>query len=247
MRGGLDASGQLVGAGLRRPRRRSQPSRLQRARHGAGRPAHRAAQDDPGARPGLVAVGHVRRAASPADDARREPAAGVGDAAAHRQPARSRRAAGDLRVGVVHRRAGGGGQGRPGGVPAAALHRVDRGRQRFQARPVDRGARCHAEGLRVGRAPVAEGPRLRRRSSPAAASPTPIAARPWPRRSSRSRSTGAPDTCGPSASSVPTTAAWSSTPRRCAARSSAGCCTRSAGRCTRRCGSTPRRSPAWTG
>ena len=121
------------------------------------------------------------------------------------------------------------------------LHRLDRGRQRLQARPVDRRARCHARRPTGGTPARRRRPRLGARSSPAAASPTPIAARPWPRRSSRSRSTGAPGTCGPSASSAPTTAAWSSTPRRCAARSSAGCCTRSAARCTRRCGSTPQK------
>ena len=49
-------------------------------------------------------------------------AAGVGNAASHRQPARSRRPAGDVRVRVVHRRARGGGEGRSGRVPPEAAH-----------------------------------------------------------------------------------------------------------------------------
>ncbi len=49
-----------------------------------------------------------------------------GDAAAHRQPARSERPAIDIRVGIVHRRSGGGGEGRSAGIP----HEVDPGRHR---------------------------------------------------------------------------------------------------------------------
>ena len=60
MRGGLDAQGNLVALRLRRARRRSQSSRLQRARHGADRAAHRHAARDAGARRRGDAVGDVR-------------------------------------------------------------------------------------------------------------------------------------------------------------------------------------------
>ena len=51
--------------------------------------------------------------------------------------------------------------------------------------------------------------------------------------------------CG--ASSAPTTAASSSTPRRCGIRSRARSCRRSAARCTKKCSSTSHASRAWTG
>ena len=121
------------------------------------------------------------------------------------------------------------------------LSRRHRGRRRLPAGALDCRARCGAEGLRLGRPAVAEAARPTATSSPAAGWPTPSAARPWSRRSSRSRSTAAPGGCGPGGSSAPTTAGWSSTPRRCAARSSAACCTRSAAPSTRRCASTRRR------
>ena len=114
MRGGLDAQGNLVAldydaraadynhVGYNEPdtvliaqlmgRRRAEPAAA--ARH--------------------APVGDVRHP-EPAQDYRgREPAARVGNAASHRQPARSEWSAGDVRRRIVHRRAGGGGEGRPG-------------------------------------------------------------------------------------------------------------------------------------
>ena len=213
-------------ARLRRPGRGPQPSRLQRARHGAGRAVDGAAKGDAGARPGLDAVGHVRRAAPAPDHARGRAPARLGDAGPHRQPARPRRAAGDVRVRVVHRRARRRGQDRSGGVPAPVAGWRHRGRRRLPAGALDCRARCGAEGLGLGRQAVAEAAAPTATSSPAAGWPTPSAARPWSRRSSRSRSTAAPGGCGPDGSSAPTTADWSSIPRRCAGRSSAACCTR---------------------
>ena len=71
-----------------------------------------------GARARVHAIGHVRHPEPAHDDARRGAAARVGDAAAHRQPARPQWPAGDLCVRVVHRRARGGGESRSGRVPA---------------------------------------------------------------------------------------------------------------------------------
>ena len=51
-----------------------------------------------------------------------EPAAGLGDAAAHGKFARSQWSAVDLRVRVVHRRTGGRRESRPGGIPHEAPH-----------------------------------------------------------------------------------------------------------------------------
>ena len=50
----------------------------------------------------------------------------------------SQRSASHLRVRIVHRRAGSGGKGRPGRVPAEAPHRCHRRRRRFQAGALDR-------------------------------------------------------------------------------------------------------------
>ena len=65
-------------------------------------------------------------------------AAGVGDAGADGQPARSRRPAGDVCVRELHRRTGRGGQGRPGGVPSRAARARQRRRCRPQACALDR-------------------------------------------------------------------------------------------------------------
>ena len=123
MRGGLDAAGQSRRARLRGARCRSQSPRLQRARHGADRAADGIERGDAGPRRRLHAHRHVRHPESAHGHPRRVAAAGVGNAASHRQPARSKRTAGDVRVGVVHRRTGDGRQGRPGGVPPQAAGR----------------------------------------------------------------------------------------------------------------------------
>ena len=102
------------------------------------RPARGDAEAGAGPRRRSHAVGHVRDSQPSHGDARRRPAARVGNTAAHRQPARPERAPGDVRVGVVHRRAGGGSQGRPGGLPAAHAGGERGRRQRVQARAFDR-------------------------------------------------------------------------------------------------------------
>ena len=99
---------------------------------------------------------------SPHGDARRRPAAHLGDAAAHRQHARPERPAIDLRVGVVHRRARGGGESRPGGVPPETAHGRHRGRQRLQAGAIDRGGEGRRRGVRVGHARLSQDAGLRR-------------------------------------------------------------------------------------
>ena len=111
LRGGLDAQGKLVALEYDALRRRPQPPRLQRARHRADRAAHgQAARDSrPRAAPkrlrSCMRIPNQRmttHVVGAADD--------LGDAAAHRQPARPQRSAGDVRVRVVHRRARGGRQ-----------------------------------------------------------------------------------------------------------------------------------------
>ena len=86
-------AGQPRRARLRRARGRLQSPRLQRARHRADRAAHgHAARRRPPRGGAAHAVGHVRHPEPAHGDAGREPAARVGDAASHRQPARSRTA-----------------------------------------------------------------------------------------------------------------------------------------------------------
>ena len=68
----------------------------------------------------------------------------------------------DLRRRIVHRRAGGRGEGRSGRVPPAAAHGRHGRRQRLQARAFDRGAQGGGRGVRLGR-------RVRRRSRSAPA------------------------------------------------------------------------------
>ncbi len=72
------------------------------------------------------AVGHVRDPQPAHHGPRRRSAADLGDAGAHRQPARSERSAVDVCRRVVHRRDGGGGESRPGRVPPEAADRQHR-------------------------------------------------------------------------------------------------------------------------
>ena len=108
---------------------------------------------DAGPRRRRHAFGHVRHPEPAHGDPGREPAARVGDAASHRKPARSQRSAGDLRRRIVHRRAGGGGESRPGRVPHEAPHREHDRRQRVQAgalhRRASRRRRRRTAGTRV--------------------------------------------------------------------------------------------------
>ena len=98
------------------------------------------------------AVGHVRDSQSPHGRRGRQPAAGVGDAAAHRQPARSERSAVDVRRRVVHRRTGGGGEGRSGGIPPEAAHGQHRPTTAASsARGRLRCSRRRRRSLRLGR------------------------------------------------------------------------------------------------
>ena len=71
------------------------------------------------------AFGHVRDSQSPDGGRGRRPAARLGNAAAHRQSARSERSAVDVRRRIVHRRTGGGGESRSVGIP----HEAARGRR----------------------------------------------------------------------------------------------------------------------
>ena len=73
------------------------------------------------------AVGHVCHPQSAADDQCGGAAAGVGNAAQDRQPARPGWSAGDVCVRVVHRRTCGGGESGSARVPSEADHREHRG------------------------------------------------------------------------------------------------------------------------
>ena len=130
LRGGLDAQGKLVALEYDARALDYNHLWLQRARHRADRAAHgqaaREAREGSAETPSVMYAIPNRRmttrvVALPHD---------LGDAAAHRQPARSERAAGDVRLRVVHRRAGGGGQGRPGAVPPRHAG-AGQGRRRF--------------------------------------------------------------------------------------------------------------------
>ena len=170
-------AGQPRGARLRGARRRLQSPRLQRARHGAHRAADGPAPSNARGWWSRLAVGHVRDAEPAHGGSRGVAAARVGNAAPDRQPARSERTAGDVCRRVVHRRAGGGGQGRSGRVPSAASVGGQGRRQWFQAGALDRGRQGGGRGVQVGRTPVAAS-RTSARSSRVAASHTPIATRP---------------------------------------------------------------------
>ena len=133
------------------------------------------------------AFGHVRHTEPAHGYPGGESPAGLGDAAAHRKLAGSQRSAGDLRLRIVHRRAGGGGESRPGRVPPEAPHRQHRrmtaGSSGRAPSPSSRRRRRLMAGTRV----------LRRNRwapetfSPDAGSRTASAARRWSRRSPRSR------------------------------------------------------------
>ena len=77
-------------------------------------------------------------------------AAGLGDAAAHRQPARSQRPAGGVRVRVLHGRTGGGCRRRPDGLPHEAAGRQHHRRPRLQARALDCGPQGRGREVRLG-------------------------------------------------------------------------------------------------
>ena len=155
------------------------------------------------------AVRDVRHSQPSHDDARRRPADDLGNAAAHRQPARPQRAAGDLRVRIVHRRTG---RGRARPIPCSSASTC----WRSARKTLCSARRARSPWCRPPRRPMA-GMRGRLRKprkaacavtcSPVAASPTPIAATPLPPRSPRSRSNAAPGASGSSAWSAPTTAA----------------------------------------
>ena len=120
MRGGLDAAGNLVAldydaraadynhVGYNEPDTVliAQLMGIRRANPAAGSAA--------------TSFGDVRDSPSTHDDSGGEPAAGVGDAASHRKSARSQRSAVDVRLRIVHRRTGGGGESRSAGIPHEA-------------------------------------------------------------------------------------------------------------------------------
>ena len=133
------------------------------------------------------AFGHVRHPEPAHGHPGREPAAGVGDAASHRKPAGSQRSAGDVRRRVVHRRAGGGGEGRSGRVPHEAPHGQHRRRQRVQAGALHRRASRRRRRRMAGTRVLPRNRSAPETFSPGAGSRTPSAARPSSRRSPRSR------------------------------------------------------------
>ena len=188
MRGGLDAQGNLVALRLRRARRRLQSPRLQRARHGADRAAHRACRRATPARGGAATPSEMYAIPN-----RRMAAHVVGLPLVWETPLRT----GNLRD--------------PNGpqVTFASESFIDELAAAAKADPVefrlklltastadDSGfkrarsiavVKAAAEAYRLGRASVAEAASAAATSSPAAASPTPTAARPSSRRSPRSR------------------------------------------------------------
>ena len=153
MRGGLDAQGKLVA--LDYDARAADYNHLGYNEHDTVLIAQlmgtRKRQRRPAARRCRRTCTRFRTAA---DHARRADAAAVGDAASHGQPARSRRPAGDVRVGELHRRARGRGEGGSGGVPAGAARGEHGGRQRLQARAIDRVHQGGGGEVRLGPAPV---------------------------------------------------------------------------------------------
>ncbi len=102
IRGGLDASGNLVGIRLPCPCRRPQPRGIQRARYRSDRSAHGVKAREAGGGQLGSAVGNVRDSESAHVAGRGEPAACLGDAGSHGKFARSERAAVDVRRRVVH-------------------------------------------------------------------------------------------------------------------------------------------------
>ena len=93
----------------------------------------------------------------------------------------------DLRLRIVHRRAGGRGESRPGRVPAEAAHRQHHRRQRVQAGALHRRGQGGGGGVWLGRRVLHPSRSAPETSSPGAASPTPSATRPSSHRSPRSR------------------------------------------------------------
>ena len=145
--------------------------------------------EQPGQGQRRSAVGDVCHSEPAHDHARRRAADDLGNAAAHRQPARSQRTAGDLRLRVVHRRTGRGGQGRSravpprhaGGQPRRTTCSARRARSPWCAR-----LRRPMDGMRARHRDRARRHRVARCFRDAA-SPTPTAATPLPRSSPKSR------------------------------------------------------------
>ena len=189
MRGGLDAQGNLVA--LDYDARAADHNHLGYNEHDSVLIAQLTNQRKATpARGGASTPNDMYAVPQPPDGhARGVAAAGVGDADPHRQPARPERPAGDVRLGIVHRRTGGRRQGRPGGVPPEAADRQHRGRSRLQARALDRRGQGRGREVRLGRAPLAEAARHRRHPHRPRHRLRLSAARPWWRRSPRSRST----------------------------------------------------------
>ena len=168
-------AGQAHGARVRRARRRLRALGLQRAGHGADRAAHGQAPRAHRPRRRRDAVGAVRDPESAHVVARRRAADGLGDAAAHRQLARPERAASDVRVRRLHRRARGGGQSRPRAVPPRDAREERRGQRVPQSALAGRRESGRRE-VRLGRAAVAESRKTPATSRRAAASRTRTAA-----------------------------------------------------------------------
>ena len=150
MRGALDAEGRLDWLRLQGALLRLQPRRLQRAGYGPDRATHGVAAATTGCRQRIAAVGHVRHSESPNGGRGRRAAAHLGNAASHRQSARSEWTASDIRRRVVHRRSGGGGEGRSARFPREADQRRDERRRRIPTGSIARGAQGRRRRLWLG-------------------------------------------------------------------------------------------------
>ena len=126
MRGASGCTGAPDRLRLQRALVRLQPPRLQRARHRADRAAHGHAADRPAAGSCRHALRHVCDSESQDGWRGRGTPAHLGNAAAHRQSARSERSAVDVRRRIVHRRSGRGGESRSAGIPHEACSRPAR-------------------------------------------------------------------------------------------------------------------------
>ena len=126
LRGGLDAQGELVALEYDAQSADYNHVGYNRGRDGLDLTAFRHAAREAEQRPRRDTVGDVCRSQPAHDDPGCSAPPDLGDTAADRQPSGSQRTAGDVRLRIVHRRARGSGQRRPGRVPTEAAQRLHR-------------------------------------------------------------------------------------------------------------------------